>query len=137
MARSSALPPTRTVDRFRRVFTPLWLFVGLAASLEVPSRRGGPARRVTVIPVKVEGRWYVLGFGGVTEWARDLRAAGRATLRRRGRQHLVTAAEVDGNERDRVIAAYFARGGPKFIRGDFDRRPSAADHPAFRLDPIG
>ena len=130
---SSALAPTRTVARIRRILSPVWLLVGLAATLEVPGRRTGQPRHVTVIPVKLDGTWYVLSFGGVTEWARNLRAAGRATLRRRGRTDAYTAVEVDGDERDRVITAYFARGGG-VVRDDFDRRPSAADHPAFRLE---
>jgi hypothetical protein len=52
----------------------------------------------------------------------------------KGRTQAFTAIEVEGNERDRVIAAYLARMGP--IKRDFDRRPGAADHPTFRVEPI-
>jgi len=75
-----------------------------------------------------------MAFGGVTDWARNLRAAGRGGLRHKGHSDAFTAIEVDGNERDRVIAAYLAKMGP--IRRDFGRRPDAADHPVFRVEPI-
>jgi hypothetical protein len=72
---------------------------------------------------------------GVTDWVRNLRAARRGRLRRRGRTETFIAIEVDGEERDRVIAAFDAR-TPKPFKKDFDRRPGAADHPTFRVEPI-
>jgi hypothetical protein len=72
---------------------------------------------------------------GVSDWVRNLRAAGRCELRRKGRMETFTAIEVDGDERDRVIAAFQAR-TPKPFKKDFDRRPGAADHPTFRVEPI-
>jgi hypothetical protein len=72
---------------------------------------------------------------GVTDWVRNLRAAGRGELRRKGRTEPFTAVEVDGNERDRVIAAFYAK-TPKPLRRDFNRLPGAADHPTFRMEPI-
>ena len=76
-----------------------------------------------------------MSFAGVTDWVRNLRAAGRGTLRRKGRTETISAIEVDGDVRDRVIAAYFAR-LPAPVRRDFDRRPGAADHPVFRVEPL-
>ena len=131
---SRALTPTRAVALIRRVATPVWLRVGIAATLVVPGRRTGTPRDVKVIPVKLDGFTYLLSFGGVTEWARNLRAAGRGDLRHKGRTQAFTAIEVEGDERDRVIAKYLARSGP--IKSDFYRRPEAADHPSFRLEPI-
>jgi hypothetical protein len=54
----------------------------------------------------------------------------------RGRTEAFTAIEVDGGERERVIAAFHAK-TPKPFRRDFDRRPSAADHATFRMEPTG
>ena len=133
-ALSPALPPTRGVALIRRIAGPIWQFVGIAAVMEVPDRRTGTPRRVSLIPVKVDGHWHLLAFGGVTEWARDLRAARRGKLRRRGRTQAFAAIEVEGDERDRVIAAYLRGSGP--IRKDFARRPDPAGHPVFRLEPI-
>jgi hypothetical protein len=71
---------------------------------------------------------------GVTGWVRNLRAAGRGELRRKGRTETFTATEIDGDERDRVIAAFHSR-MPKPFSRDFDERPSPADHPTFRMEP--
>jgi deazaflavin-dependent oxidoreductase (nitroreductase family) len=130
-----ALRPTPGVARIRRVATRFWLFVGLADVLTVADRRTGARQEVPLIAVTLDGHRYVLAFGGVTEWARNLRAAGRGELRHRGRTQAVAASEVDGDERDRVIAKYFSVRGSGPVRRDFDRRPDATDHPTFRLDP--
>lgn len=131
---SKALSPTRGVAFVRRLATPLWRFVGLAAVIEVPRRKTGNWRRISVIPVDLDGKIYVLAFGGVTEWARDLRAAGRGRLQRRRRGRDFVAAEVEGEERDRVIAKYLAGSGP--VRKDFNRNPDPSQHPTFRLDQL-
>jgi hypothetical protein len=72
---------------------------------------------------------------GVTDWVLNLRVAGRGELRRKGRTTAFTAIEVDGAERDRVIAAFHAR-TPKPFSRDFDQRPDAGEHPTFRMDAI-
>ncbi|HLA17396.1 MAG TPA: nitroreductase/quinone reductase family protein [Candidatus Limnocylindrales bacterium] len=135
-AATAAVSPTRTISLLRRVFRPIMLRVGIAAVLEVPSRRTGTPLQVTLIPWEVDGTWYLLSLYGISDWVRNLRAAGRCELRRKGRTEAFTAIEVDGDERDRVIAAFRARSGKPFNR-DFDQLPGAADHPAFRLEPIG
>ena len=133
-APAAALKPTRPVALIRRIAGPIWQLVGIAAVLEVAGRRTGTPHRVSVIPVKVDGTTYLMAFGGVTEWSRNLRAAGRGALRRRGKTQAFTAIEVDGDERDRVIARYLRGSGP--IKNDFYRRPDAANHPTFKVEPI-
>lgn len=91
-------------------------------------------QRVMVIPVNLDGLTYVLSFGGVTSWAQNLRAAGHALLRYKGRTREVMAIEVEGPERDRVIAKYLAGSGP--IKKDFYRRPDPDEHPTFRMDSV-
>jgi hypothetical protein len=86
--------------------------------------------------VEVDGTWYLLSQYGVTGWVRNLRAAGCAELRHKGRTGTFSAIEVDGDERDRVIAAFHAK-TPKPFSRDFDQRPSAGDHPTFRMEPPG
>jgi F420H(2)-dependent quinone reductase len=130
---SGALSPTRPVALIRRLATPIWRRVGVVATLVVPGRRTGTVIRVNLIPVKIDGATYLLSFGGVTEWARNLRASGTADLRYRGATHSFTAIEVEGPERDRVIAKYLAGSGP--IKSDFYRLPDSADHPTFRMVP--
>ena len=132
---SPALSPTRRLVLIRRLLRPIWLRVGLAAVLEVPGRRTGTPLQVSLIPWEVEGTWYLMSQYGVTDWVRNLRAARRGRLRRRGRTETFIAIEVDGEERDRVIAAFHAK-TPKPFKKDFDRRPDAGDHPTFTVEPI-
>jgi deazaflavin-dependent oxidoreductase (nitroreductase family) len=131
---SAAVSPTRAVALLLRVFRPIMLGVGIAAVLEVPGRRTGTPRHVTLIPWKVDGTRYLLSRYGVTHWVRNLRAAGRGELRRKGHTQAFTAIEVDGNERDRVIAAFHARSN-RLLNQDFNQLPDPADHPAFRMEP--
>ncbi len=131
---TAALTPTRPVAFIRRVAGPIWQLVGIAAVLEVAGRKSGTPRRVSLIPVKLDGTTYLMAFGGVTEWARNLRAAGRGELRHRGKTQSFAAIEIDGDERDRVITRYLRGAGP--IKKDFYRRPISADHPTFRVDPV-
>ena len=133
-AAAAPLAPSRAMALIRRVNRPIWLRVGMAAVLEVPGRRSGRSREVTLIPWEVDGTSYLMSQYGVTGWVRNLRAAGRGRLRRRKRTEAFRAVEVEGSERDRVIGE-FARRTPGPFRRDFDRRPDPADHPTFRMEP--
>ncbi len=131
----AALSPSRSLTLIRRVARPIWLRVGLAAVLQVPDRRSGTPVQVTLIPWEVDGTWYLLSQYGVARWVRNLRAGGRRELRHKGRSEAFNAIEVEGDERDRVIATFRAR-TPKPFRRDFERRPGGADHPTFKLESI-
>lgn len=133
-ATRAALNPTRPIALIRRIAGPIWSLAGIVAVLEVPGRRTGKHLRVSVIPVKVDGASYLVSFGGVTDWARNLRAAGRGELQRKRRTQPFNAVEVEGDQRARVIAAYLAGSGP--VKKDFNRRPDPAEHPVFRMEPI-
>lgn len=133
----SVKPPitrSRALAFLRRVAGPIWLRVGLTSVLEVPGRRTGQPVHVTLYPIEVDGRSYLLSQYGVSDWVRNLRAAGRGELTRRGRRQAFTAVEVGDAERDRVYAAFQAK-VPKGARRDSDQLPAAADHPVFRVDP--
>ena len=132
---SETLPPSRTLRVLRGIFRRLWLRVGLVGVLEVPDRRTGKPTRVTVIPWDVDGTTYLMSQYGISNWVQDLRAAGRGQLRHKGRSQAVRAIEVDGDERDRVIAVFNAK-TPRPFNNDFNRRPAPADHPTFRVEPI-
>lgn len=132
---ASPLTPSRGIVRIRRIARPLWMRVGLAAVLEVPGRRTGMPVQTTRIPWDVDGTWYLMSQYGDSAWVRNLRAARRGELRHKGRTQAFKAIEVDGAERDKVIAIFLAK-TPRPFRRDFDQRPGAADHPAFRLEPI-
>jgi deazaflavin-dependent oxidoreductase (nitroreductase family) len=127
-------PRSRFIALSRRFLGPIWSRVGLTAVLTVPGRRTGTPLRVSLFPVAVDGTTYLLSQYGVSAWVRNLQAAGRGELQRKGRTTPFAAIEVDGAERDRVIAAFHARTPKQFSR-DFDQLPSAADHPTFRVEP--
>jgi hypothetical protein len=129
------LVPSRALALVRRIASPVWIRFGIAAVLEVPSRHTSTPVQVRLIPWDVDGTRYLMSQYGVTDWVRNLRAAGRGELRHKGRAAAFAAIEVDGAERDRVIAVFHAK-TPKPFRRDFDRRPAAADHPTFRVVPI-
>lgn len=126
---------SRVIALERRLGGPIFSRVGITAVLEVRGRRTGTPLHVTLVPVEVDGTWYLLSQYGVADWVRKLRAAGRGELRRKGRTEAFTATEVDGDERDRVIAAFHAR-TPKRLTRDFDQRTAASDHPTFRVDAV-
>jgi deazaflavin-dependent oxidoreductase (nitroreductase family) len=50
--------------------------------LIVRGRRSGIERSTPVGTLDIDGRWYVQASHGATDWARNLRAAGEALLRR-------------------------------------------------------
>jgi hypothetical protein len=68
--------------------------------------------------VELDGRRWIVGAYGESQWVRNLRAAGEADILVRGRTEHVTATELD-----RVASAAFYR----------DRMPSVVD----RLPGVG
>jgi deazaflavin-dependent oxidoreductase (nitroreductase family) len=132
-ARNKEPGRSRALAIVRRVAGPVWKRAGLAAVLTVQGRLTGRPLEVTLIPVEADGAWYLLSTYGESSWVRNLRAAGRGELRRKGRAASFTAVEVEGAERDRVIARFRAW-SPKPFKRDFERHPDAVDHPTFRVD---
>jgi deazaflavin-dependent oxidoreductase (nitroreductase family) len=127
-----ALSPNRVVRLGRRVFDRLLRRAGLTAVLEVPGRRTGKPVRTTLAPWEVDGTRYLMSQYGLTEWVRNLRAAGGGQLHYKDRTETFRAIEVEGEERDRVIGSFRAK-ADRFLNRDFDRLPDAADHPTFRV----
>jgi len=132
---NARLRPSRAVALGRRVFRRILLRAGLADVVEVPGRRTGKSVQVTLARWEVDGTPYLMSQYGETDWVRNLRAAGRGQLHHKGHTEAFTAIEVDGDERDRVIAAFRAK-ADRMLSKEFDRLPSAADHPTFRVEPI-
>ena len=82
------------------------LQTGGVATLTVPGRRTGRARMVPVIPVEVGGIRYLVSPYGESVWVRNLRAAGKATLARKGKVETFQASEIAVPGRAAIIAAY-------------------------------
>jgi hypothetical protein len=105
-------------------------------TLIVRGRISGRKISTPVAPFLFEGDRYVIAGRGETQWVRNLRVAGRCELRIRWRRQPQLATELRGPEHQMVASAYLDRLGrraPAFLAG----LPNPADHPIFRLEPIG
>ena len=116
-----------------RLLNPLILRLGLATALTVRGRRTGRPHTVPVNVLELSGARYLVAPRGETLWVRNLRAAGEAQLRRRGRSERVRATELPVEERQPIIDAYLERWGSQ-VRSQFEQLPGPGDHPVFRIE---
>lgn len=65
----------------------------------IRGRKSGLPRTTPLAVIPVNGRRWVWSPWGESQWVRNLRAAGRATIAERGRTEEVTATELDPTER--------------------------------------
>jgi deazaflavin-dependent oxidoreductase (nitroreductase family) len=108
----------------------------LVARLSVPGRTSGQWRTTPVVVLDHDGERYLVAPGGQTEWARNLRAAGRGRLIRGDHVEEFVAEEIQPRDRPPVHAAYLDRyGRMPTVKAGFRAFPDPADHPTFRLSP--
>lgn len=130
------LPYVRPGFWLKDVFSPVVARLGLTPVLTVRGRRSGQSRSLPIgEPFVHEGRRYLVSGRGTTHWVRNLRAAGWGELRFHGRTERFQATEIDGAERDAVVAAYRRSLGHS-VDGYFAQIPDPADHPVFRMEPM-
>jgi hypothetical protein len=87
--------------------------------------------------LEVGGRRYVVAIRGETNWARNLRAAGEALLREKGKVTPVRASEVQGDERRAVVEAFLASSNYATTRRIMSETlPRPEQHPVFRIEPF-
>ena len=65
----------------------------------IRGRKSGLQRTTPLAVITVDGRRWVWSPWGESQWVRNLRAAGRATIASRGETEEVTATELDPTER--------------------------------------
>ena len=65
----------------------------------IRGRKSGLPRTTPLAVIAVSGRRWVWSPWGESQWVRNLRAAGRATIAVRGRTEEVSATELDPTER--------------------------------------
>lgn len=121
-------PPAFT----RHLANPLAMRLGArgVATLTVVGRSTGEPRKVPVIPVEIGGGRYLVSPYGESDWVRNLRAAGKATLSSKGRTEAFAASEVPVAERGDIIARYREIAGTT-VGPYFVKLPDARDHPVF------
>lgn len=140
----SAGPP-RYIEpgRIDRVFNRLtgWLTrrgLSLAGSrvLAVRGRTSGELRTIPVNVLTVDSQRYLVAPRGVTQWVRNLRAAGGEGELRLGRKvERFQAVEVADADKDAILRAYLDRWKwevGRFFEDSDDIDPAA--FPVFRLD---
>jgi deazaflavin-dependent oxidoreductase (nitroreductase family) len=100
---------------------------GGAQLLEVRGRKSGQVRSTPVNPIEVDGRRYLLSPRGETQWVRNFRAAGEATLRVGGRRDsIVLVRELSDAEKPAVLRAYLDRWAWQ-VKGLIDAPKGATD----------
>jgi len=122
--------------------------MGSMALLSVPGRRTGRLH-TTPVTLTSKGEGWVLGSPfGETDWVRNLRAAGKGTITRRGSSVEVLAREIDGEDAARIMMENMASVGPVARRAlapyfaiplDAPLRDwivEAPRHPMFRLETM-
>jgi deazaflavin-dependent oxidoreductase (nitroreductase family) len=142
------------VPRSVKVFSPILTFLlragvplGFNRLVTIRGRKSGLPRTTPVAVIEVSGRRWVWAPWGDVHWVRNLRAAGRATIKVRGRNEEFTATELDPTQRVaffRDVVGPLARGipfGVRFIRivdgVDLnDPVESAEGRPVFELHPL-
>lgn len=117
-----------------RVLNPLVMRLGLTDTLVVRTRTTGREQTVPVNVLEHGGARYLVSARGETQWVRNLRAAGRCQVRRRGRSNAYQAEEIATADRPELIAAYRATWDSQ-VKRYFVELPEPADHPVFRLTP--
>lgn len=111
------------------LFSPILKFLlvagvplGMNGLITIRGRTSGLPRTAAVAILAVSGRRFVWAPWGEVHWVRNLRAAGRATIKVRGRKEDVSATELDSAQRVeffRDVLGPFARRipfGTWFIR---------------------
>jgi deazaflavin-dependent oxidoreductase (nitroreductase family) len=87
--------------------------LGPNALLTVRGRKSGMPRTTPIALVEIDGKRWVIGTFGDTNWVRNLRAAREATLTVGRTRHEVVADELDVEDRTRffrdVIGPYVHR----------------------------
>jgi deazaflavin-dependent oxidoreductase (nitroreductase family) len=130
------------INSLFRALTRLGLGASCRHILTVPGRTTG---RLYSTPVDIidldDQRWLVAGYG-VTNWVRNVRAAGEVTLTRGRRSHRFGVEEAEARAAVPVLRKYMSE--IRVTRPYFDAAPDSPDedvaaelprHPAFRLIP--
>ncbi len=116
--------------------------VGGSRTLWVRGRTSGEWRSNPVNLLSYDGGHYLVAPRGVTQWVRNLRAAGNGELRVGRKVQSFRAAELDDAEKTEVLRAYLKRwkmevgiffDGVSAASPDSELERIAPNHPIFKL----
>ncbi|MEV5560372.1 nitroreductase family deazaflavin-dependent oxidoreductase [Nonomuraea wenchangensis] len=111
---SRYIEPTRMDHLFNRMVARLTrLGISLLGSriLYVRGRSSGEWRTTPVNMLTLDGSRYLVAPRGVTQWVRNLRAAGNGELHVGRRVETFTATELSDDEKPAILRAYLKRWG--------------------------
>lgn len=112
--------------------------------LSVRGRKTGEQRSTPVNLLTVDGKRYLVAPRGVTQWVRNLRAAGEGELRVGRRVERFVPTEVADDDKVDILRAYLRRwrweagvffDGVKADADDERLRGMAPGYPIFRIEP--
>lgn len=113
-----------------------------AMVLTVRGRKSGEPRSVVVNPVDMNGSTYLMSPRGETQWVKNIRATGKASLKRgRSETSYVATEVIDPELKFQLIRAYLDRWswqvsklmGASKGSTDSELRAIIEDHPIFVL----
>ena len=110
------LHPPRGINVFNAVAKPLLAAgvpLGYNGLLTVRGRKSGVPRTTPLAIIEIDGRRWVWSPWGETQWVRNLRAAGEATITVRRHDQRVRATELTPDER----VSFFRETLGPFVRG--------------------
>ncbi len=137
--------PKRSDDVFGAVvagLTRLGISVWGSRVLAVRGRTSGEWRTVPVNLLVVDGRRYLVAPRGVTQWVRNMRAAGGGELRVGRRVEAFTVEELGDDDKPAILRPYLRRwkfeigmffDGVDASASDEQLRAIAPGYPVFRL----
>ena len=125
----ATVAPRGGIPRRVRIFSPILKYLlgagvplGLNRLVTIRGRKSGLPRTTPLAVIAIGGRRWVWSPWGESQWVRNLRAAGHATIAARGHTEEVAATELNPTERVeyfRDVLGSFARSipfGVQFIR---------------------
>lgn len=113
--------------------------------LRVRGRKSGEWHSHPVNVLAYEGNQYLVAPRGLTQWVRNIRAAGGGELALGGKVQPFKAIEISDQEKIAILRAYLKRWKVEvgiFFQGVSDTSPEeelrriAPDHPVFRVGPV-
>lgn len=135
----------RAVNRMAGWLTRRGLSLWGSRELTVVGRRSGQPRTTVVNVLELDGERYLVAPRGTTDWVRNIRAAGVASLRVGRRVEHVAATELADEAKAVVLRPYLERWAfevGRFFDGvgadasDEELAAIAPKHPVFRLRPV-
>ena len=117
--------------------------IGKMSLLTTRGRRSGQPRTTPVWLAEYNGNRFLVSTYGQTNWVRNLRAAGEATLTRGLRSERISVVEVGAREAAPVLQ-HFVSTIPAVVRSSFRVTPTSplplfeqevARHPVFQVLP--